>query len=408
MKDKHILFVTTSNLTTNPRLYKELLAIQKKYNRITCILFDIGGWSQNIDSQISFNKNIKLIYLSATRKPFIPWLIASIIEKTCFYFYSYKKDLKLASYGISKRSWIIVSYFKKNLEKLQCDLVIGHNIGALYPVFYLSSKLNIPFAFDAEDFHRGELDINNKKSQLIDFVENKILPKSCFVSAASPLICKKLKKLYPKINIFNINNVFAKSYQKEFNSNLTKKITLFWFSQNVGLNRGLQDILRALNKINDENLELIILGHCREKVKEELLNILNNDSSHKITFLEAVSENKIFDLAKNYSIGLALEPSFSVNNNIALSNKIFTYLICGNALILSETDAQKHFIQNYPSVGFSYEIGNIEQLVEILNKYIDNKELLESHRKNAWKLANKQLNWEVEQQKWLNELEQIL
>src|SRR5205823_4048733 len=44
-----------------------------------------------------------------------------------------------------------------------------------------------------------------------------------------------------------------------------------------------------------------------------------------------------------YDVGLAVEPGFSVNNRLALSNKAFTYVLAGLAVILTDTPGQREF-----------------------------------------------------------------
>jgi glycosyltransferase involved in cell wall biosynthesis len=105
--------------------------------------------------------------------------------------------------------------------------------------------------------------------------------------------------------------------------------------------------------------------------------------------------------ASLHHIGLALEPGFSINNNIALSNKLFTYLLAGNAVILSSTPAQELFYRQYPQTGWCYSPGDIEGLVHIIEQAYHDEPLLTGKRQQAWKLANTILNWENEQQQLL-------
>lgn len=122
-------------------------------------------------------------------------------------------------------------------------------------------------------------------------------------------------------------------------------------------------------------------------------------NQHKIIWHSNVNENELFYLATQFDVGLALEPSFSINNNIALSNKIFTYITVGLAVVVSNTQAQEQFIDENEGIGFKYNIGNFEQLSDILKLYINNPKLLNEHKKNALLLANTKYNWELEEQK---------
>jgi len=50
---KKILFVTTANLATNPRLVKELQLVNSNPSlKAKVVLFNLGNWSDQIDAQI--------------------------------------------------------------------------------------------------------------------------------------------------------------------------------------------------------------------------------------------------------------------------------------------------------------------------------------------------------------------
>ena len=104
----------------------------------------------------------------------------------------------------------------------------------------------------------------------------------------------------------------------------------------------------------------------------------------------------------NFDIGLALEPAFSFNNEIALSNKLFTYLLSGLAIIASNTRAQTNFIEENSGIGKLYTIGDTDELANIILAFYENKLLLNSYKETAYHLAQTKYNWELEQNKFLS------
>ncbi|HTD39693.1 MAG TPA: hypothetical protein VK671_03665, partial [Mucilaginibacter sp.] len=112
--------------------------------------------------------------------------------------------------------------------------------------------------------------------------------------------------------------------------------------------------------------------------------------------------------AARFDIGLALEPGFSMNNNLALSNKIFTYIQAGLALVVSDTDAQFNFLNEYPSIGKTYPKGNEQALADILLNYYQHREQLFETKKAAYAIARQKLNWETESEKFLSTVEKTL
>jgi glycosyltransferase involved in cell wall biosynthesis len=75
---------------------------------------------------------------------------------------------------------------------------------------------------------------------------------------------------------------------------------------------------------------------------------------------------------------------------------------------LSDTDAQKKFLIDYPNVGFVYQIGNSEQLANIIMMLYNDRNLLSNIKNNALKLATDNLNWENEGQILLKKVNSLI
>ncbi|RZJ63478.1 MAG: hypothetical protein EOO47_28525, partial [Flavobacterium sp.] len=121
-----------------------------------------------------------------------------------------------------------------------------------------------------------------------------------------------------------------------------------------------------------------------------------------------ISGDKIFKLANKFDVGLALEPGFCLNNEIALSNKLFTYLISGLAIIASNTKAQQLFLEENETIGRIYPIGNTNELSKVIMELLNNKDLLNNYKANAYKLAQTKYNWELESKQFIDIVEETL
>src|SRR5206468_12035854 len=118
-------------------------------------------------------------------------------------------------------------------------------------------------------------------------------------------------------------------------------LKLFWFSQTVGPNRGLETIISAIAKTN-KRFEPHLLGKIDQVYKLTLLSVFNQLKLEPqiLHFHLPIPPDDIFASAANFDIGFASEPGFSKNNSIALSNKLFTYIQCGLVVAVSNTQAQ--------------------------------------------------------------------
>ena len=141
--------------------------------------------------------------------------------------------------------------------------------------FFLSLFfLILRVSFDFEDFHRGEYKVGDVQSQKVKKIEDKYVPLLDFATCASPLIEDEYKKLYPYVKITTINNCFPFHYKdKSQRVNIDEDIKLFWFSQNIGTGRGVEDIIRAIGLVNDKRIKLTLLGNSTDDIKKYFIDI---------------------------------------------------------------------------------------------------------------------------------------
>jgi glycosyltransferase involved in cell wall biosynthesis len=84
------------------------------------------------------------------------------------------------------------------------------------------------------------------------------------------------------------------------------------------------------------------------------------------------------------------------------------YLLAGNAIVATDTSAQKSFLAGNQVIGSIYVQEDAIDLSRILNNYIDNPEMLDNHRKNALELGKMKYNWDIERMQFLQNVEQVL
>ncbi|MBB6610330.1 hypothetical protein H7F15_04710 [Pontibacter sp. Tf4] len=390
----HILFLTTANLSANPRLVKEIrFAITYNY-KVTVVLFDLKQWTTELEKlyQKEF-KYVQLIYLPATRQNLISWLQLNINHFAAQRFYRYfPLSLKLAAVASSKRSFSLV----KKLKNLcfNFDLIIAHNLGALYPAYQIAQKLNVPFAFDVEDYHPGEIiqiDTKNEIRRRL-FLMQQLLPKAAYVTAASPLIARAVKKLC-KVPVVTINNSFnSNEFELPVYDNPDEKLKLVWFSQNINHGRGLELLLPALDSFCDA-VTLTLIGN--------LNYIFANKWLQHRDYIRVVSPLKQDLLHKELSrhdVGLALELSnIDHNKEIALSNKIFAYKQAGLFVLATDTKAQVAFMNHFKGDGYLCEQTSVS-LKNGIAYILENITVIRAEKRKRFEQA-KEIAFEAEAQK---------
>ncbi|TKB98226.1 glycosyltransferase family 4 protein [Pedobacter cryotolerans] len=385
-----ICFITPNHISSNPRLIKEVRASLAHEYEVHIIFMQNLAYLKLEDQKI-LDQNPKISYDIIKPKFF-----TKLLHKLCL--------AVIKKSGIARYQEFIYSkaYFEflKKAQQWKADIYIAHNLASLPIAVKAAEKNKAKSGFDAEDFHRNETsdDLESFDVKLKTFIEDKYLTQVDYITCASPLIAESYKTLYPNLDPIVINNVFELKYQPILNKHEGYGIKLFWFSQTIGRDRGLEDIIEAVKQINNPLVELHLLGSIN-KTDLRYFDILSN---FKINYHPPVSGVKIFELASNFDVGLALERKKPFNRNICLTNKIFTYMISGLAVIASDTLAQRAFLEENQEIGFIYETANIHQLRSHIEMLLNEKGRLSDIKRNAYQLAKTKYNWENEARLFIN------
>jgi glycosyltransferase involved in cell wall biosynthesis len=397
---KKIVLISSGQPSVNPRLVKEANALSSVGYEVSVIYSFWTHWAFAMDKKLFSTVNWKPILAGGSphQNKFVYFLtrlrfkIVTLIAN--------KLTLK---YGIAEIAKGRASLeLLRKAKSIKADFYIAHNLAALPVAVKAAATYKVKCGFDAEDFHRQEvsdspLDFNYR---IAEFIENKHLFHCAYVTAASPLIAKAYQQLYPKLNPQVINNVFESSHIKPMQINKTGPLKLFWFSQTIGKGRGLEVVVAALNMLKNESIELHLLGSISEESEIYFRNLITFDSLC-IYFHSPILPEEIFSFSSQFDVGLALEINTPLNRNICLTNKIFSYLISGLAIIASDTTAQKAFLEENEGIGFTYSIGNVAELADKIDLLFKNKVVLSNCKLKSSLLAAKKYNWEMESPKFL-------
>jgi glycosyltransferase involved in cell wall biosynthesis len=390
---KAVCLITPGHISSNPRLVKEALALSNAGYRLHLIFTQYVGYLVDHDQQI-LNNNPSWTYNK------LNWTghnlnskLNRFMSKMAQLFYA-DKAIKL------NRNYL---WQLKKAIAYKADLYIAHNLSALPIAAIAAKKNNAKCGFDAEDFHRNEVsdDPESEDVKLKTAIEKKYIPKVDYMTASSPQIAEAYQTLFGH-HISSILNLFPKTSVINIINNNSGPLQLFWFSQTIGPNRGLETIIEAIN-ISGLEIDLHLLGYVSESYKQQLI-LLNKETG--LHFHQPVMPDELFNVASKFDIGFTAEPGFSINNRIALSNKLFTYIQSGLAVLTSDTPAQAAFLKEYPSIGFLYR--NANELSTLLMTYNNNRELLYTTKLNNYKLGQDSLNWETESKKFIAIIQEVL
>ncbi len=396
---KKIVLITTTQPSVNPRLVKEADSFAEAGFEVTVLFNFVADWAMELDKEILAKAKWNFAQVGGENKKQVRYQIS----RMRFAFYRFVNKNISPSVFAEKAHARCYKVLLNAAIKINADWYIGHNPGAMAIAANASLANNAKCGFDFEDYHRGEfLDNNSIEVKRQIFIERKYIGKFNYLSAASPLIKEKIQTDFLLLNtpfITLLNNFPLKDQTAFVKTSIDEEsLKLFWFSQHVGKNRGLQIVCEALKEISNLNIHLTLAGNYTNDVKDYFINIMQGLEKN-IHFVGLIPPSNLTLFSSTFDIGLALEPGFSENNNLALSNKIFTYLLAGNAIIFSETIMQKNFNEAY-KVGLSFPLNDKEVLKSCIIFFMDKKNLLKQQKYN-YSLGSEKLNWEHESKKLL-------
>lgn len=398
---KSIVLITTGQPSVNPRIVKEADSLQNQGFDVTVLFCFFINWAREKD--LILLKNVKWKYEivggTPTENKYI-FLFTRIRYKLFRFLNMWLGNNFLIAERSQARAY---DELLKAAKKIKADWYIGHNLGALPIAVKAALFNNAKSGFDFEDYHRGEsFPIIKMDFKRICFLENKYVSYLTYYSTSSDLITDLTKKnhIQFKGQVITLLNCFPLVQQPKYISKkeYDRTLQLFWFSQTIGIGRGLEVLIKAINYLNDTTIHLTLAGRCNN----DILKYINENAGVMVTnvhFAGIIQPENLPDFASKFDVGLAIETGFSENNHIALSNKLFTYLLAGNALVLSKTSMQYIFNKNY-QVGENIDINNLEQLANKI-LYYKNTSNLNKQKLYNYQLANSSLNWENESQKLL-------
>jgi hypothetical protein len=380
-----ILIITPKQPSGNPRMRKAANALARAGNKVHVLYAFNANWATQADEEI-------LAQAQWTWER-----IGGHPDEAKFTYFISRLTRKLAEkIGMTKYA-MCRSYSEYVARGLawKPDLVIGHNPGALGPLVTMGKKLNIPMLFDAEDYHRGEFALDSQESLRVQKLEDECIPQVAAMTAASPLIAKAYQALYPQHEVTTINNAFPKKNQPPRPTSKSGPLKILWFSQVVGLDRGLAEFLQGMQLAKNVPIQLNVLGLCSDDVQQHLLGSAPSEL-HQITLHPPMAESALFGFIAEHEIGLALEVPMTENREICRTNKLYSFALAGCHMLISKTPAQEQFLREFPDAGELIDLHEPKTIADALGVAFEKRDQLLQKRQRAWQLGDTKLNWEVE------------
>ena len=392
---RRIIIISTSQPGANPRMKKEADALSKAGYYVHVLYSFRATWASKSDSLIfdTCNWTHELIGGNPSKHPWA-YHFSRILRKwdqLC------GDEEKAACRGLRS--------FQNAIQRNTPDLIIGHNPGTLPLLRWAKVSLGISVLFDAEDYHSGEFEEGSPEHRQTQFLEDQSLPIIGAISAASPLIAEAYRNRFPSLQVDTVNNAFPTSLQPDFHEDIPVPLKLVWFSQVIGLDRGLQGFFHRLQTLQGVGIEITLIGRSNPNTVDELRGCLRHPE-HQLEVLPPIPESELAQILAQHHIGLALETTETLNHQLCRANKLFMYPLTGCLMLVSSTPGQDDFLEEHPETGIS--LSQWDEIKTLLHIWSEDPANLNERRKRAWHLAKRQLNWEIESQAHVERINSML
>jgi glycosyltransferase involved in cell wall biosynthesis len=391
-----IRIVTSGQLGSNPRVVKEAEALAEFGHDVSVVSTKVTEFVEPRDQSI-----LRAATWDVDRVRFDRPLDRKILR--------IRQELARSVFSCTGREELAELSFSHMTRRVgqeaasrPADLFIAHYVAALPAAAKAAALYKAHYAFDAEDFHLGDLSQrpeHEEERRLIRIIEERYLPGAAYITAASPGIAAAYVDAYNVKPPAVILNVFSRS---EAPSATNSRGTVFpgpsiyWFSQTIGPERGLEYAVQAIG-LTRTRPHLYLRGTPTGGYDDYLRSLsIDAGVDGRVHVLPPADPDEMIKLAVNHDIGYVGETGDTESRRIALTNKLFTYLLAGIPVVMSDIPAHRDLAPRLGRAARLYEAGNAKDLALAFDRLLAEPRVLASSRNEAWRLGQERYNWEAE------------
>ena len=408
-----ICLISPGHLTSNPRLVKEADALTDAGHQVTVV----SGWSfpphlaedRRFESRPWAQRH--RVAFGALASP-LSRIWQRLRQRLA------RGLVPLGAHGpaVAIRAWHPAGPdLIRAARRVRADLYIAHYPAALPAAALAARAHGGRYAFDAEDFHLGDFPEEpafDFQRQLLRMIEGRYLPGCVFTTAASPGIADAYADAYGIPLPVVLRNVFPLAHAPEgptLRGTAIPGPSLYWFSQTIGPDRGLECAVRAIALAESEP-HLYLRGFISDAYRQRLVALARAEGvEDRLHLLRPAPPEQMERLAAAYDLGLVGETGATPNHRIALANKLFTYALAGVPAVISDIPAHQRYAESAEESVRLFATDDPQSLGATIDALWggDGSPLAQA-RWAAFRLGQERLNWEVEQIRLLDAVELAL
>ncbi len=400
-----ICLVGATHPSYNPRLLREADTLAEAGHEVRIVCPQADSMLARQDNELTHKREWKFQPLDLVRNgpSHRAWLIESARSRV----FQKGFDAGLRTVGIASRGYVRgLKRMQKLAESEGADWFIAHAQAALPIAAAAAHRWNARLGFDCEDLLA---ELGSDHPDFVRMIEKEYLPKCDYVSAPSIAIATRLGELYAinvPVVLYNVFPLFlAEGMKPPIERRAAGPLRLHWFGQTVGGGRGIEEAIEALTLL-DEEVELHLRGGLAEQYRSVLESLAQqNFAKLRLFFHPVINHEELIRTMDQFDIGLALERPINAGYSRTVTNKLFSYLLAGLAVVATDTLGQREIMEQIPNAGFLYPAGRPDLLAGGLRKWRPREDSLRDAQQAAWDAARNRWCWNIEKTKFLKLLQ---
>ena len=388
-----ICIVTPGQLGSNPRVVKEANALVEAGHVVTVICTKVLASVEPRDRAVMATVRFKVHRIAFGQG--LGWRIDRLVQIAARRAFALWPSRALAERAISP----MTRRLGQAARRESADLYIAHYPPALPAAARAAAHHGARFAFDAEDFHTGDLPDAPEyatEASVIATIERSHLPAAVHVTAASPGIADAYAQAYGIARPSVVLNTFPKVLAPDRPAQQGTRPSLYWFSQTLGPGRGLETLIEAV--VQSRLKPHVHLRGMPSAGYAEALTTLASDLgiADRLHLLDPIEPDLLERAAAGHAIGYVGELAETRNRQIALTNKLFSYLSSGLAVIASDIPAHRAIAVDLGDAIRLFPTGDAAALAACIDDWLADPARLQAARISAWTLGQSRFSWETD------------
>ncbi|MCC7007742.1 MAG: glycosyltransferase [Acidobacteria bacterium] len=283
------------------------------------------------------------------------------------------------------------------------DLFIGHYPAGLAAAAWAARRHAARLGYDVEDLHADIVpdapEWQRPRARILT-VERRYVPACVHLTAASGPMADAFAARYGTARPVVVHNCHPWAERAAMDGRVIDRtgaeLSLFWFSQTIGQDRGIQDAIRAMGRVR-RLVQIHLRGSIDDGVRRTLLEVASAAGvGARVHFHPPCAPRDLLSRAAEHDVGLALEVGDSLNKRLTVSNKLFLYLTAGLAVAATDVPGQQGVADTVPAAVATYSAGDIGALGQLLDGWASDPDRLSAATRAALDAARTRWNMEAE------------